>query len=124
MDGERKAGNELLAISHNVNLSDGRMFPIEVDFKGRSIDAAYAASRDRNEKLTETKQVKGASETHPLLSPTDEFSGFEIWSNLLGDPSGCVPHIVGSYAWRVGAPEAKLTRGSEPPSSIRGEMSP
>ena len=70
------------------------------------------------------KQVKGASETHPLLLPTDEFSGFEIWSNLPGDPSDRVPHIVGSYAWRVGTPEAKLTRGSEPPSSIRGEMSP
>jgi hypothetical protein len=76
MDGQRKAGNELLAISHNANLSDGRMFPIEVDFKGRPIDAAYAASRDRNEKLTEIKQIKGASETHPLLSPTDEFSAF------------------------------------------------
>jgi Protein of unknown function (DUF3604) len=98
MDGQRKAGNELLAISHNANLSDGRMFPIEVDFKGRPIDAAYAASRDRNEKLTEIKQIKGASETHPLLSPNDEFSGFEIWSNLLGDPPGRIPHIVGSYA--------------------------
>jgi hypothetical protein len=98
MDGQRKAGNELLAISHNANLSDGRMFPIEVDFKGRPIDAAYAASRDRNEKLTEIKQIKGASETHPLLSPNDEFSGFEIWSNLLGDPVGRIPHIVGSYA--------------------------
>jgi hypothetical protein len=31
MDGQRKAGNDLLAISHNANLSDGRMFPIEVD---------------------------------------------------------------------------------------------
>jgi hypothetical protein len=74
------------------------MFPIEVDFKGRPIDAAYAASRDRNEMLTEIKQIKGASETHPLLSPNDEFSGFEIFSILLGDPQGRIPHIVGSYA--------------------------
>ena len=53
MDGQRKAGNELLAISHNANLSDGRMFPTEVDIKGRPIDAAYAASRMRNEPLIE-----------------------------------------------------------------------
>jgi hypothetical protein len=74
------------------------MFPIEVDFKGRPIDAAYAASRDRNERLTETKQVKGQSETHPLLSSNDEFCGFEVYSILLGDPSGRIPHIVDSYA--------------------------
>jgi hypothetical protein len=97
MDGQRKAGNELLAISHNANLSDGRMFPVEVDTKGRPIDAAYAASRVFNEPLTEIKQLKGTSETHPLLSPTDEFANFEIMSILLGAPSGRNAHIVGSY---------------------------
>jgi hypothetical protein len=98
MDGQRKAGNELLAISHNANLSDGRMFPTDVGTNGRPIDAAYAASRTRNEPLIEIKQLKGTSETHPLLSPTDEFAGFEIMSVLLGNPPGRVPHIVGSYA--------------------------
>jgi len=72
MDDQRKAGNELLAISHNANLSSGRMFPTEVDSKGRPIDTAYAQSRFRNEPLIEIKQLKGTSETHPLLSPTDE----------------------------------------------------
>jgi Protein of unknown function (DUF3604) len=98
MDGQRKAGNELLAISHNANVSDGRMFPTEVDTKGRPIDAAYAASRTRNEPLIEIKQLKGTSETHPLLSPTDEFANFELMSVLLGNPPGRIPHIVGSYA--------------------------
>lgn len=98
MDTQRKAGNELLAISHNANLSDGRMYPTEVDDKGRPIDAAYAASRMRNEPLIEMKQIKGASETHPLLSPNDEFANFEILPYLLGDPAGRIPHIVGSYA--------------------------
>jgi uncharacterized protein DUF3604 len=98
MDGQRKAGNELLAISHNANLSDGRMFPIEVDTKGRPIDAAYAASRVRNEPLIEIKQLKGTSETHPLLSPNDEFASFELMSVLLGNPPGRIPHVVGSYA--------------------------
>jgi hypothetical protein len=98
MDGQRKAGNDLLAISHNANLSDGRMFPTEVDTKGRPIDAAYAASRTRNEPLIEIKQLKGTSETHPVLSPTDEFADFELMSVLLGNPPGRSAHIVGGYA--------------------------
>ena len=59
MDTQRKAGNELLAISHNANLSDGRMYPTDVDIKGRPVDAAWAESRVRNEKLIEIKQLKG-----------------------------------------------------------------
>ncbi len=98
MDGQRKAGNELLAISHNANLSNGRMYPTEVDTKGRPIDAAYAASRVRNEPLIEIKQLKGTSETHPLLSPNDEFANFELMSILLGAPPGRIANIVGSYA--------------------------
>ncbi|HEY6388445.1 MAG TPA: DUF3604 domain-containing protein [Candidatus Acidoferrum sp.] len=100
MDAQRKAGNELLAISHNANLSDGWMYPTDVDSFGRPIDAAWAESRMRNERLVEIKQIKGQSETHPLLSPNDEFSNYEISSYLLGLPSnnGRVDHIVGSYA--------------------------
>jgi hypothetical protein len=99
MDGQRKAGNELLAISHNANLSDGKMYPIDVDSYGRPIDAAWATSRDRNERLVEIKQIKGASETHPLLSPTDEFANYEIFSGLLGiaADSGRIDRITGSF---------------------------
>jgi hypothetical protein len=100
MDGQRKSGNELLAISHNANVSDGMMYPIDVDSFGRPIDAAWAASRDRNERLVEIKQVKGQSETHPLLSPTDEFANYEIFSGILGLPpdSGRIDRITGSFA--------------------------
>ncbi len=98
MDGQRKAGNELLAISHNANLSDGRMYPTEVDLRGRPIDRAYAEDRMRNERLIEIAQTKGQSETHPLLSPNDEFANYNIWAFLLGDPQGRITHIVGSYA--------------------------
>jgi hypothetical protein len=98
MDVQRKAGNELLAISHNANLSDGHMYPIDVDSKGRPIDAAWAESRDRNERLVEIKQIKGQSETHPVLSPNDEFANYEVLSYLLGNPAGRFDHIVGSYA--------------------------
>ena len=98
MDGQRKEGNELLAISHNANLSDGRMYPTEIDISGRPIDRAYAEDRMRNEPLIEIKQTKGQSETHPALSPNDEFADYQIWSTMLGDPTGRLTHIVGSYA--------------------------
>jgi hypothetical protein len=98
MDGQRQAGNDLLAISHNANLSDGRMYPTEVDFQGRPIDRAYAESRMRNEPLIEIKQLKGQSETHPLLSPNDEFANWELFPVLLGNPVGRNPHLVGSFA--------------------------
>jgi hypothetical protein len=97
MDRQRRAGIELLAISHNANLSGGLMYPTEVDFKGRPIDRAWAESRDRNERLTEIKQIKGASETHPLLSPNDEFANYEILNYLLGDPQGQFITVAGSY---------------------------
>jgi hypothetical protein len=100
MDQQRKAGNELLAISHNANVSDGWMYPIDVDnTTGRPIDAAWAAARDRNERLVEIKQGKGQSETHPLLSPNDEFASYELYQAVLGLPAdvGRVDHITGSY---------------------------
>ena len=96
MDGQRKAGNELLAISHNANLSDGAMFPLDVDSKGRPIDAAWAQSRVNNEPLSEIQQLKGASETHPALSPNDEFAGHEILEYLLGGADRA-PRLHGSY---------------------------
>ena len=100
MDAQRKAGNELLAISHNANVSDGWMYPLDIDnATGRPIDAAWAASRDRNERLVEIKQGKGQSETHPLLSPTDEFANYELYQTILGQPAnvGRIDHITGSF---------------------------
>jgi uncharacterized protein DUF3604 len=100
MDAQRKAGNELLAISHNANVSDGWMYPVDVDqTTGRPIDAAWAAARDRNERLVEIKQGKGQSETHPLLSPNDEFASYELYQTILGMPAsvGRIDHIAGSF---------------------------
>ena len=96
MDAQRRAGNELLAISHNANLSDGIMFPLDVDSKGRPIDAAWAQDRMNNEPLSEITQLKGTSETHPSLSPNDEFANFEIFTYLLGGATRA-PKIHGSY---------------------------
>jgi Protein of unknown function (DUF3604) len=96
MDAQRKTGIELLAISHNANLSDGIMFPVEEDYKGRPIDAAWAQQRMTNEPLTEIKQIKGTSETHPALSPNDEFADYELMSFLLGVDNS-TSRVNGSY---------------------------
>ena len=77
MDALRDKGVESLAIPHNSNGSNGQMFKL-VDWAGNPFDDAYGEQRIRNEPLVEITQVKGTSETHPSLSDTDEWAGFEI----------------------------------------------
>jgi hypothetical protein len=76
---EQKTGGNVLAIAHNGNLSNGRMFPVIESFGGKPIDRAYAETRARWERLYEATQIKGDGETHPFLSPNDEFANFERW---------------------------------------------
>ena len=77
MDRLRDVGVESMAIPHNSNGSNGQMFKL-VDWAGDPIDDEYAVQRIRNEPLVEITQIKGTSETHPLLSTTDEWAGFEL----------------------------------------------
>jgi len=75
---EKKTGGSVLAISHNGNLSNGLMFPT-VEAFGKKLDREYVATRAKWERLYEATQTKGDSETHPFLSPNDEFANFERW---------------------------------------------
>lgn len=75
---EEKTGGRVLAIAHNGNLSNGRMFPFVETF-GKKIDREYVVNRARWERLYEVTQTKGDGETHPFLSPNDEFANFERW---------------------------------------------
>ena len=77
---EDATGDQLLALAHNGNLSNGEMFPVEINPEtGAAIDADYVQTRARWEPLYEVTQIKGDSEAHPYLSPEDEFADFETW---------------------------------------------
>jgi hypothetical protein len=78
-DYEAKTGGKVLAIAHNGNLSNGRMFPLIESFTGKPVDLSYAQGRAQWEPLYEVTQTKGTGEAHPFLSPQDEFADFEIW---------------------------------------------
>jgi hypothetical protein len=98
---EEKTGGRLLAIPHNGNLSNGRMFALTT-FDGSPPTREWAETRARWEPVYEITQIKGDGETQPSLSPTDEFAGFERWDqgNLIGQPKqpGMLEH---EYARRA-----------------------
>ena len=77
---EDKSGGRLLAIAHNGNMSNGNMFPMERTVTGGRVDRDYVQTRARWEPLYETTQIKGDGETHPYLSPDDEFADYETWA--------------------------------------------
>lgn len=76
---EDKTGGSLLAIAHNGNMSNGVMFPVADTFTGQPYDRTWAENRIRWEPLYEITQIKGDGETHPFLSPNDEFADYETW---------------------------------------------
>ncbi len=76
----QKTGAEVLAIPHNGNLSNGLMFSVETN-DGKPLTRELAALRASLEPLAEVTQIKGDGESHPFLSPDDEFADYELWDD-------------------------------------------
>jgi hypothetical protein len=96
---EKEFGAEVLAIPHNGNLSNGRMFTVET-FDGKPLTKELATMRIQYEPLVEVTQIKGDGETHPMLSPNDEFADYEKWdkSNLNGTEAKTPDMLQWEYA--------------------------
>ena len=99
-DYEKRVGGKVLAIPHNSNLARGRMFAL-TDFDMQPLTKAYAKTRALWEPLLEVTQNKGDSETHPLVSPDDEFADFET---------------AGTFGKTVSSKQSKAAPESKQPS--------
>ncbi len=114
---EKKTNGRVLAIPHNGNLSNGLMFA-EKTFSGKRIDRAYAETRMKWEPLYEVTQIKGDGETHPFLSPEDEFADYETWDkgNIAGTTAkenGMLQYEYARSALKLGLKLEKKT-GANP----------
>lgn len=102
---EQKTGGQVLAIPHNGNMSNGRMFE-EQQFDGSAMTKEWAQMRAKYEPLYEVTQYKGQSESHPSLSPNDEFAEWDLWDrgNLVvkAKPEGALKYEYWREALKSG----------------------
>jgi hypothetical protein len=103
---EEKTGGRVMAFAHNGNWSNGFMFKLE-RLNGQPFDRAYAETRSRWEPIYEVTQIKGDGETHPFLSPNDEFADFGTWDRtnvggLQAKTQDMLPYEYGRNALRLG----------------------
>ena len=100
-EGQRAQGHENFSIPHNSNLSNSMMFPPRTTY-GTLIDKQWAERSQLNSVAVEITQTKGTSETHPALSPDDDFAGFETdYKHLIGTSGTVVGKIDHSYVRRA-----------------------
>ena len=97
---ESKTGGDVLALAHNGNLANGIMFPDREQYDGKRLDKTYVEQRAMWEPLYEATQIKGDGETHPFLSPNDEFADYETWDkgNLDLSEAKTNDMLAGEYA--------------------------
>jgi hypothetical protein len=103
---EKETGGQVLAIPHNGNVSGGLMWA-DVDSFGKPLTKEYAAERILREPLIEATQQKGDSETHPVLSPNDEFADYEHWDRM--NLNGIIAHKDEMFQYEYA--RAALKRG-------------
>ncbi len=98
---QRSQGHDNFSIPHNSNLSNSLMFAPRTTY-GSPIDKQWAQRSQLNSVAVEITQTKGSSETHPALSPNDEFAGFETdYKHLIGTSGTVVGKIDHSYLRRA-----------------------
>jgi hypothetical protein len=93
---EREKGRRVMAIPHNPNLSEGLAYRVASE-TGERIDRLSPEDRSDLEPISEILQIKGSSETHPLLSSLDEFADFEIAGTVPGREM-TLTSVKGGYA--------------------------
>jgi len=95
LENARKEGDDVIAVPHNGNISNGLMFDTKT-LSGKPLTKEYAIRRISNEPLVEMNQGKGQSDTHPDISPNDEFANYELVEVLLSS-SEKAKFRTGSY---------------------------
>ena len=106
------AGYEWTTIPGGNNLHRVVLFADDASKTGQPLDEAYAKNRQRWEPLYEVTQIKGDGETHPKLSPDDEFADFERLDkgNLLGTSiktDDMLPYEYARSALKLGLQQAQ-----------------
>ena len=116
-----EAGTDFLAIPHNSNISGGLMFPL-VDSDGRGVNPEYAKLRMRWEPVVEMTQIKGDSETHPRLSPNDEFADYETYEHLIAVEGVEAPSMFSDgFLGTLSDEDRALIEAQEPAIVERGD---
>lgn len=97
---EAKTNGATMTFAHNGNLSNGIMFPMDAQYTGKPIDKFYVEQRAKWERMYEATQIKGDGETHPFLSPDDEFADYGTWDvgNLDLSAAKTDDMLAGEYA--------------------------